>query len=769
MTVLDPARRKVYELELNRALWRTALAPYSRRRLQESLLDLYLQEAAPLYDYLILPKQFLAKLIETIGDIYADEFPADLPDTDQQRHLLKLVDPTETYKTFLRTFLKSLVECTKGFPAHARTALNVRSSPLFSVTRALLAADDFAPDFAEIPNALNAPIAEACEQLAKHGIFPHRNLFLPPCWDEFDEPEPIFYPDYFTESEPVDDKWDKADWRDRKRRHEAGERTRKQDFQQLDLSLWKVRKERHAKQHKQVRQDTKAWEISFFYSPYFPHRHKISNQSVDIPFDIPEDRWFEACWIVAASGAGKTNLLRHLILNRLEQDATIIILDSKGDLFSSFHRLAAIKDRLIILETTPDYPLAINPFATGHPSEFLDYLFGVFNTGLTAHQSIPFTQIINLLEKVPKPTMETFWDIVVDGAKAYQKEITQLPPRDQRFFEKEFNGPRYAERRAEIQARLRIILNNKWLGPILSSKDTRINMADLLDSGKVICINNSYTLLSPFGSEFLGRLFLALIWYAGRQRKGKKPVYVFLDEAHYVIANDRHIDDMITQLRSKRISLTFAHQFLKQIDDEKVRASLNTCAIKLFNTTGDPMASAYFPNTPSDVLATIDQGHFAAFVKFKTKTAELLPVPHHKLNDDTQTFADTLQYPLIGDYEYHTLMLTMRARYAKRDIPTDELYEENYINPNVADKGGFYSAKVRVNVHGTEWKTLKVSIPANMREGYRIRFPNYGTFRTDGTRGSVIHILYRRTSDAPQTGPAELNTSKHKKQSREEW
>ena len=533
---------------------------------------------------------------------------------------------------------------------------------------------------------------------------------------------------------------------------------------------WRQRKHFHESNRDILLETTAPWTQTFFYTPLRPYAHNfIPRGAYQRPFDIPEDRWFEACWIVAASGAGKTNLLRHLILNRLEQDATIIILDSKGDLFNSFHRLAAIKDRLIILETTPEHPLAINPFDTGHPSEFLDYLFGVFNTGLTAHQSIPFTQIINLLEKVPNPTMETFWDIVVDGAKAYQKEISQLPPRDQRFFEKEFNGPRYAERRAEIQARLRIILNNKWLGPILSSKDTRVDMAELLDSGNVICIDNSYTRLGPFGSEFLGRLFLALIWYAGRQRKSKKPVYVFLDEAHYVIANDRHIDDMITQLRSKRISLTFAHQFLKQIGDDTVRASLNTCAIKLFNTTGEPTASAYFPNTPSDVLATIDQGHFAAFVKFKTKTAEMLPVPHHKVNDDTQTFTDLRKYPLIGEHEYHALLLTMRARFAKRDIPADDLYEENYINPNVADKGGFYSAKVRVNVHGTEWKTLKVSIPANMREGYRIRFPNYGAFRSDGTRGSVIHILYRRTSDASQTGPAALSTAKRKKQAPEEW
>jgi GTPase SAR1 family protein len=389
--------------------------------------------------------------------------------------------------------------------------------------------------------------------------------------------------------------------------------------------------------------------------------------AVSEPFGIPEDRWFEGCWMVGASGTGKTNLLRYLILNRLQQDATIIILDSKGDLFKSFHRLQSIKDRLIVLKTTPDYPLAVNPFDAKQPSEFLDYLFGVFNTDLTAQQSIPFGQIINLLEHVPNATMETFWDIIVDGAKNYQQYVAKLHPRDQRFFSVEFNSSQYEQRRKEIQARLRVLFGNKWLGPILESRETKINMRELLDSGKVICIDNSYEDLSELGSEFLGRLFLALIWYAGRERRTQKPVYVFLDEAHYVIANDRHIDDMVTQLRSRRISLTFAHQFLRQIDDDKVRTALNTCAIKFFNTTGEA-ATAFFPNTSSETLSTIPQGSFATFVKFKTQRAEIVAVPPCPVDRYAQTFTD---YALIPDIDYDLMMGIMRSRYnAPRNEPS---------------------------------------------------------------------------------------------------
>ena len=58
--------------------------------------------------------------------------------------------------------------------------------------------------------------------------------------------------------------------------------------------------------------------------------------------------------------------------------------------------------------------------------------------------------------------------------------------------------------------------------------------------------------------------------------------------------------------------------------------------------------------------------------------------------------------------------------------PTTLIYEENHINPNLADQGGIYKTKLRLDVHGREWKWAEIAIPANMKEGYKIKFPRYG-------------------------------------------
>ena len=50
------------------------------------------------------------------------------------------------------------------------------------------------------------------------------------------------------------------------------------------------------------------------------------------PFDLPAEQRFAGHWIVAPSGRGKTTLLQAMFLNDLDRDASIIVIDSKGDL-----------------------------------------------------------------------------------------------------------------------------------------------------------------------------------------------------------------------------------------------------------------------------------------------------------------------------------------------------------------------------------------------------------------------------------------------------
>ena len=166
-----------------------------------------------------------------------------------------------------------------------------------------------------------------------------------------------------------------------------------------------------AKASSEAADETPENERPFMLTLLWPYRHQlIAAVPGIIPFEIPSHSWFEGCWIVAPPGRGKTNLLRHLLLNIPQPDDTIIILDAKGDLINSFNRLRRFASALVYLVPNPDFPLAINPLSMGQQSiEFLEYIFSaLLETPLTPLQATLFRLTLTLCVTIPNATLETF-------------------------------------------------------------------------------------------------------------------------------------------------------------------------------------------------------------------------------------------------------------------------------------------------------------------------------------------------------------------------
>src|SRR6202451_4259648 len=97
------------------------------------------------------------------------------------------------------------------------------------------------------------------------------------------------------------------------------------------------------------------------------------------PYSVNPETIFSGHWIVAQQGMGKTNLLLHMLSSDLKQNASIIIMDSKGELTRPIRKLS-LGERLIVLD--PKQPFGINPLDASTPDlthtiEQLLYIFGV--------------------------------------------------------------------------------------------------------------------------------------------------------------------------------------------------------------------------------------------------------------------------------------------------------------------------------------------------------------------------------------------------------
>jgi hypothetical protein len=344
----------------------------------------------------------------------------------------------------------------------------------------------------------------------------------------------------------------------------------------------------------------------------------------------PETR-FSGHWIVATPGTGKTNLLLHMVASDLKKDASVIIMDSKGELTQPVRELA-LGDRLIVVD--PDKPFAINPFdvtKSEHVVSQLGYMLsGLLETNITAKQRTFFETIVAALLSFPNPSLPLLWDIVSKGPKAYKGQINQLPEDMQSFFWYEWDT--YSDTTREMQWRLRGLLGKKLIKAMLSAPKTKFDIGKAMDQGKVVVIDNSQAKCTAEGCGFIGRLFVAQIWSAGTARALisdhlKKPTYVYIDEAHLVIKKDQKIAAIIDELRSQKIGLILAHQKVRgQIDDINVLSSLENCAIKMVNVgAGERDYFSKLLGIPPERMKDLPRGHFATDIRWEGASIKKVP------------------------------------------------------------------------------------------------------------------------------------------------
>jgi hypothetical protein len=403
----------------------------------------------------------------------------------------------------------------------------------------------------------------------------------------------------------------------------------------------------------------------------------VSYLAAPIPLKLTYEDRFSHMHVVGGSGAGKTQLLQHLILHDLQSDdpPALVIVDSQTDLINKLSHLALfdpedgpLADRLIYI--TPrdiQHPPALNIFdvnrerlgqydegtkeqVTAGVIQTFDYLFnGLLGADLTAKQGVFFRFVARLMLALPETMRRnaTILDLInlMDDAAPYRKAIESLPPIQRNFFERDFPSKTFAQTKEQIRYRLNAILENPTLARLFTSPKTKIDLFTALNSNAIILVDTAKDFLKGSSAHF-GRIFISLVLQAVLERaaipeRERKPAFLIVDEAAAYF--DSNIDDLLTEARKYKLGCVFAHQFLDQCTSSLKSSLAANTSIKMASGVSMSDARALAPDlrTTADFIISQPKLHFAAHVRNVTPQAVSIPVPVGALESQPRLSRET--------------------------------------------------------------------------------------------------------------------------------
>lgn len=155
-----------------------------------------------------------------------------------------------------------------------------------------------------------------------------------------------------------------------------------------------------------------------------------------------------------------------------------------------------------------------------------------------------------------------------------------------------------------------VFVSNDIMRPVISQQHSVFNFRDIMDNKKILLVNLSKGRLGEINANLIGLIIVGKIQMAALSRvdmHGQKmnDFYLYIDEFQNVTTDS--IASILSEARKYRLSLTIAHQYIEQIE-ENIRNAVfgnvgSMVVYRVSSENADVFAKQFDPVfTPSDII-----------------------------------------------------------------------------------------------------------------------------------------------------------------------
>ena len=311
-----------------------------------------------------------------------------------------------------------------------------------------------------------------------------------------------------------------------------------------------------------------------------------------IPFGIRALDRMRHMYVIGKTGMGKSTLLENMAIQDIQNGEGLCFIDPHGSTAEKLLEYvpeSRINDVIYFAPFDTEYPLGFNVMEdVGYDKRHL-VVAGLMSSfqriwvdAWSARMEYILQNTLLALLEYPDTTLIDVNRMLVN--KEFRKKVVEYvtDPIVKRFWAEEFVSytDRYTqEATPAIQNKIGQFASNPLVRNIIAQPHSTFDIREIMDSQKILIVNLSKGRMGEQNADLLGSMLTTKIYLAAMSRAEDTaedlaklpPFYLYVDEFQSVV--NASFTNILSEARKYKLSLTIAHQYIEQVDEE-IRAAI---------------------------------------------------------------------------------------------------------------------------------------------------------------------------------------------------